>query len=193
MRQSEQYIPVASKKQDHAAGGTNDIRGGAQLMRQHFARLWACCLAGLLLASCGGGGSEATGATTIRAEPIAATVPTSSVATSPMGVSRLIVAGDSLADVGTFGFKSTIQDSANPAGFPVFPDLVGATFGLPAGCSHYVQERPAGSSREEILHARTLPSAVPVSSAATVRRAFLPSCAMLPRRSVVSSARATWC
>jgi outer membrane lipase/esterase len=59
-------------------------------------------------------------------------------------VTRLIVAGDSLADVGTFGLKFTVQDSTNPAGFPVFPELVAATYGLPPGCSHYMDNGAGG-------------------------------------------------
>lgn len=60
------------------------------------------------------------------------------------GVSRVIVAGDSLADVGTFGFKYTVQDAANPAGFPVFPELVAAAYGLSATCSHYMDNGAGG-------------------------------------------------
>ena len=60
------------------------------------------------------------------------------------GVSRVIVAGDSLADVGTFGIKFTVQDAANPAGFPVFPELVAAAYGLPATCSHYMDNGAGG-------------------------------------------------
>ena len=56
----------------------------------------------------------------------------------------MIVAGDSLADVGTFGIKFTVQDSANPAGFPVFPELVAAAYGLSATCSHYMDNGAGG-------------------------------------------------
>ena len=60
------------------------------------------------------------------------------------GVSRVIVAGDSLADVGTFGFKFTVQDATNPAGFPVFPELVAGAYGLAAACSHYMDNGAGG-------------------------------------------------
>ena len=84
------------------------------------------------------------------AAPTATTTPTAT-ATAPVasaaaltGVSRLVVAGDSLADVGTFGYKFTVQDAGNPGGFPVFPELVATAYGLPAACSGYVQ-LPAGA------------------------------------------------
>ena len=110
------------------------------------------------------------------------------------GVSRVIVAGDSLADVGTFGFKFTVQDAANPAGFPVFPELVAGAYGLSAACSHYMDNGAGGVIRGEIPHARTLPSAVAASStAATVRRASPPNCAMPRRPSAAASTRATSC
>lgn len=73
--------------------------------------------AALLLAGCGGGG---------EASPPKA------------NVQRVIVAGDSLADVGTFGVKFTVQNSANPtAGFPVFPELVAQNFGITSQCNFF--------------------------------------------------------
>ena len=83
---------------------------------------------------------------TATAAPIATSTPAAPAASPAAlpGVSRLIVAGDSLADVGTFGYKFTVQDAANPAGFPVFPELVAAAYGLPATCSGYVR-LPAGA------------------------------------------------
>jgi outer membrane lipase/esterase len=54
-------------------------------------------------------------------------------------ITRMAVAGDSLADVGTFGFKFTVQDSANPStGFPVFPQVVEQRLGLSGQCNFYV-------------------------------------------------------
>ncbi|MBA2964468.1 MULTISPECIES: SGNH/GDSL hydrolase family protein [Ramlibacter] len=115
----------------------------------------------LLLAACGGGGggsdglgsqpaavgtagtggtSGAAGASTIGPAP--ASPAASSVLT---GVSRLVVAGDSLADVGTFGFKFTVQDAANPGGFPVLPELVAAGFGLSGSCSYYMDNGAGGT------------------------------------------------
>ena len=52
--------------------------------------------------------------------------------------SRLTVAGDSLADVGTFGLKATVQNAANPSvGYPVYPELVGAALGTGTQCSFF--------------------------------------------------------
>ncbi|MBL8327007.1 MAG: phospholipase [Rubrivivax sp.] len=64
-----------------------------------------------LLAACGGGGAD----TTPRAS-----------------VSRVVVMGDSLADVGTFGgVRATIQ------GNDMYPERVGVTYGLGKGCNFY--------------------------------------------------------
>ncbi len=81
-------------------------------------RLLAAALAGAtILAGCGGGGGT---------EP-----PRASIA-------RVIVAGDSLADVGTFGMKFTVQDSTSTAGFPIFPQIVAQDFGVNSQCNFYV-------------------------------------------------------
>ncbi len=93
---------------------------------RHFKRLSAGCLGALLLSGWGGAAAVAASGSALT------------------GVSRVIVAGDSLADVGTFGFKFTVQDAANPAGFPVFPELVAAAYGLPAACSHYMDNGAGG-------------------------------------------------
>jgi phospholipase/lecithinase/hemolysin len=51
----------------------------------------------------------------------------------------VIVAGDSLADVGAFGYKFTVQNSADlAAGFPIFPQIVAADFGVTSQCNFYV-------------------------------------------------------
>jgi phospholipase/lecithinase/hemolysin len=64
-----------------------------------------------LLAACGGGGSD----TTPRAN-----------------VTRVVVLGDSLADVGTFGgVRATIQ------GNDMYPERVAVTYGLGKGCNFY--------------------------------------------------------
>jgi phospholipase/lecithinase/hemolysin len=71
-----------------------------------------------LLAACGGGGGQDAP----RAQ-----------------ISRVIVAGDSLADVGTFGFKFTVQNAADPAaGFPIYPQIVAGNYGIDAQCNFYV-------------------------------------------------------
>lgn len=49
---------------------------------------------------------------------------------SKASISKVYVMGDSLADVGTFGFKFTVQDASNPKGFPIWPQLVANAFGL---------------------------------------------------------------
>lgn len=78
-------------------------------------RLGAFALASLalasLLAACGGGGSD----TSTRAQ-----------------VTAVKVMGDSLADVGTFGIKFTIQ------GNPTYPDLVARQFGVADGCPFFL-------------------------------------------------------
>lgn len=90
-------------------------------MKKHrFQRglLAAACSAALLLAGCGGGGDAAGPKTQID---------------------RVVVAGDSLADVGTFGFKFTVQDAAAPAtGFPIFPQIVAQNFGIASQCNFFV-------------------------------------------------------
>lgn len=60
-------------------------------------RTWAALGVAFLLAACGGGDELAPKAK----------------------ISKVYVMGDSLADVGTFGFKFTVQNSADPKGFPI--------------------------------------------------------------------------
>jgi len=74
--------------------------------------------AAALLAACGGGGGDA--------------------APPRVAISRVIVAGDSLADVGTFGFKFTVQDSTSTAGFPIYPQIVAQNYGIASQCNFYV-------------------------------------------------------
>jgi phospholipase/lecithinase/hemolysin len=87
-------------------------RARLRLLGAVFAAAW-------LLAACGGGGSDAP---------------------PRVPISRVVVAGDSLADVGTFGgVKFTVQNSADPAnGFPIFPQLVAADFGITGQCNFFV-------------------------------------------------------
>lgn len=65
-----------------------------------------------LLAACGGGGGADT--------------------TPRVAVTALKVMGDSLADVGTFGVKFTVQ------GNDVFPERVATAYGLSKGCNFFV-------------------------------------------------------
>ena len=86
--------------------------------KNHGALLAAALAAAALLAACGGGGEAAPP----RAQ-----------------IEQVYVAGDSLADVGTFGgVKATIQNSDDPEGFPVFPEIVAQNFGVEDQCNFYV-------------------------------------------------------
>lgn len=55
-------------------------------------------------------------------------------------ISKVYVMGDSLADVGTFGKKFTIQKNGDAAGYPIWPQLVANAFGLSGSsqCNFYV-------------------------------------------------------
>lgn len=80
-------------------------------------------LALMLATACGGGGDGGT-----APPPLASATP----------VSRVFVAGDSLADVGTFGLKATVQNAADPAaGYPVFPERVAAELGAGRLCNFF--------------------------------------------------------
>ena len=54
-------------------------------------------------------------------------------------IARITVAGDSLADVGTFGFKFTVQNAQDPKGYPIWTQLVANSFGLDgsAQCAYF--------------------------------------------------------
>jgi len=80
--------------------------------------LVAALAAAAVLAGCGGGGGT---------EPPRASI------------SRVVVAGDSLADAGTFGYRFTVQNSADLAtGYPVFSQIVAQNFGIAGNCNYYV-------------------------------------------------------
>lgn len=91
------------------------------------------CLAALaagtaLLAACGSGDGPAP-----QGNPPPPTV--------EVHESRVVVVGDSLADVGAFGAKATIQNSADPAaGFPIFPEIVAQGFGDTSQCNYYTYD-----------------------------------------------------
>lgn len=81
-----------------------------------------------VLAACGGGGGN--NASSPASQP--------SAGSAPVAISRVIVAGDSLADAGTFGYKATIQSSTNAsAGYPVYPELVARNVGAAATCAYF--------------------------------------------------------
>lgn len=73
----------------------------------YFSAALGLCLA-LGLAACGGGGDLPPKAR----------------------IGQVVVMGDSLADVGTFGFKFTVQDAAQPKGTPIWPQLVANVLGV---------------------------------------------------------------
>jgi phospholipase/lecithinase/hemolysin len=92
-------------------------------------RAFAAALAASAVAvttACGGGGD---------ADPVPSPSPP---AASGTPTSRLFVAGDSLADVGTFGLKATVQNAANPGvGYPVYPELVASELGTARQCNFF--------------------------------------------------------
>lgn len=85
-------------------------------MRMHWV---AAAAAAVALAACGGGGSDTTPAAKIT---------------------TVKVAGDSLSDVGTFGFKATVQSSATtmtgPDSTPMWVDWIAKDYGTSL-CAHY--------------------------------------------------------
>jgi phospholipase/lecithinase/hemolysin len=83
-------------------------------MTGRFPLLAGLCAAALL-AACGGGGD-----TPAKAQ-----------------ISRVAVAGDSLADVGVFGIKFTLKNSATNTYFPVFAEIVAQDYGIGAQCNFY--------------------------------------------------------
>lgn len=52
---------------------------------------------------------------------------------------KVYVMGDSLADVGTFGYKFTVQDASNPKGFPIWTQIVSSSYGVDGKdqCNYY--------------------------------------------------------
>jgi phospholipase/lecithinase/hemolysin len=58
---------------------------------------------------------------------------------SKANISKVYVMGDSLADVGTFGAKFTVQNSLDPASVQIWPQLIANQFGIDgsAQCNFY--------------------------------------------------------
>ena len=85
---------------------------------KRFFAATACAVgAALLVAACGGGGG------TIAPKA---------------NISRVFVMGDSIADVGTFGFKFTVQNSASALGFPIWTQVIATNYGVAAAqCNFY--------------------------------------------------------
>lgn len=87
------------------------------IQRLKLGMLAAASSVALLLSACGGGSDAGP-----RAQ-----------------ISRVVVAGDSLADAGTFGLHFTVQNAADPAaGYPIFPQLVAQDYGINAQCNFFV-------------------------------------------------------
>jgi len=80
--------------------------------------LAASATAAAVLVACGGGSGDA--------------------AAPKVAITRVIVAGDSLADAGTFGAKFTVQRASNPAqGYPVYPQIIAADYGITGLCNFF--------------------------------------------------------
>jgi phospholipase/lecithinase/hemolysin len=63
-----------------------------------------------------------------------------------VSIARAIVAGDSLADAGTFGGRFTVQKAADPAtGYPVYAQIVAQNYGLGAPCNFYASSTGGAS------------------------------------------------
>lgn len=57
-------------------------------------------------------------------------------------ISKVYVMGDSLADVGTFGYKFTVQNASDTKGYLIWPQLVANAFGLTGSsqCNFYTYQ-----------------------------------------------------
>ncbi len=97
---------------------------------RHPLRLALAVTTAALLAACGGGGGD---------DNVAATTPTTQPQAQAAGpITRVVVAGDSLADAGTFGYRATVATAANTAtGYPVFTELVARDLAAPALCPYF--------------------------------------------------------
>lgn len=61
-----------------------------------------------------------------------------SPAAPKVSISKVYVAGDSLADAGVFGAKFTVQKASDPAtGYPVYPQIVAANYGVTGQCAFF--------------------------------------------------------
>lgn len=95
-----------------------------KLSRRAFA-LAASAITAAVLVACGGGGDAAG---------------------PKVGISRVVVAGDSLADAGTFGAKFTVQNAANPAaGYPVYTQIIAQDYRLAAPCNFFASSTGGAS------------------------------------------------
>ena len=80
---------------------------------------WAALASAVVLAACGGGGITGS---------------------SSPEYNTVVVFGDSLADVGTFGLKFTVQKAGDAKGYPIWPQLVSDSVGVASAtqCNAYV-------------------------------------------------------
>jgi len=63
-----------------------------------------------------------------------------------VSIDRAIIAGDSLADSGTFGAKFTVQKAADPAtGYPVYSQIVAQNYGLASPCNFFASSTGGAS------------------------------------------------
>lgn len=103
--------------------------------------------AAAVLAGCGGGGSA-------------------DVQPPPPAIKKVIVVGSGYSDVGAWdGFRSGVQNFANPADVPLYSDLIAAKFGVPGQCSFFdihsafhvvtVNERPGCTNFAQLSAAIT--------------------------------------
>ena len=54
-------------------------------------------------------------------------------------ITKVTVAGDSLADAGTFGARFTVQNSADPnSPFRVYPEIIALSYGISGQCNYFV-------------------------------------------------------
>lgn len=139
----------------------------------------AVAAAALLTAACGGGGSDTTPTIHVSAGGASSTAPITSVE----------VFGDSLADVGAFGYKFTVQG----ANSKIYPERIAAAYGIgslcpfvvtadggqsftanpTAGCTDFA----VGGGRINIPAAPTSPYSIPtqLATAASVRGSYTAS------------------
>lgn len=88
-------------------------------------------IAAAVLVACGGGSDGGAGGP-------ATSFSGGSAGGSKVSFSSVKVFGDSIADSGTFGFKFTVQNAANPAaGYPIWPELVAKNYGVTTVCPFF--------------------------------------------------------
>ncbi len=103
---------------------SNEYRNDSKLLQKNYyyllSKFFLMFFSSILLVSCGGGSS--TGGS------------------SNPSITRLVVVGDSFTDVGTYGYKHTIQgpESTGVNSTPISVDLISTALNLPMSCNYYV-------------------------------------------------------